>query len=411
MVYINKHLFAFAGGDRMPSVTMSSERKKKLSALAKMMNKQNKRVFIVVQPLLDWIDLAITDEELDYLLAMGTERYTREQAASIGRVSRERFDELFTTLRKKGFVETEYGEGVEDRYLLSPVAVGWYEAQTHYYVGRPEAKEFSRRFHEYVKFGAKFNFFPLRNLSNLYFRSVSMPNQSVGINDLPAKPEKKKTIEINQPITESNSNIYPAKTVGDLIDEFGKNNKIALARCICRHGTSVLDEPCRFNLPVESCISLGDIGKFWVEFGYARWISKEEALDVIQEVRDKGAIHSVIHRRDDAKQPQVAICNCCWDCCGIIRSYNAGATPLSFQCYYSARVADGSKCKGCKNCTKYCPTTAISVVDKKSVIDDEKCIGCGQCVYHCPRNVIELQPNKRSLFLPILKKSEVRIRG
>ena len=43
-----------------------------------------------------------------------------------------------------------------------------------------------------------------------------------------------------------------------------------------------------------------------------------------------------------------------------------------------------SKCKGCTNCIKRCPTEAIRVRDGHAVIKDDKCIDCGECIRLCP---------------------------
>ncbi|MBU0993840.1 MAG: DUF362 domain-containing protein [Proteobacteria bacterium] len=49
------------------------------------------------------------------------------------------------------------------------------------------------------------------------------------------------------------------------------------------------------------------------------------------------------------------------------------------------------KCIGCGDCLVRCSQTAISLVDKKSVIDSEKCIGCGECILICPQGAIQIQ--------------------
>ena len=43
-----------------------------------------------------------------------------------------------------------------------------------------------------------------------------------------------------------------------------------------------------------------------------------------------------------------------------------------------------SKCKGCVNCIKRCPTEAIRVREGKAHIIEERCIDCGECVRNCP---------------------------
>lgn len=48
------------------------------------------------------------------------------------------------------------------------------------------------------------------------------------------------------------------------------------------------------------------------------------------------------------------------------------------------------KCTGCALCTRWCPTQAITVVDKKAGIDESKCIGCGECTVTCLVGAIKI---------------------
>lgn len=53
--------------------------------------------------------------------------------------------------------------------------------------------------------------------------------------------------------------------------------------------------------------------------------------------------------------------------------------------FHSVRM-DESKCVGCMNCIKRCPTEAIRVRNGKANIIKEKCIDCGKCIAVCPHH-------------------------
>jgi ferredoxin len=251
----------------------------------------------------------------------------------------------------------------------------------------------------------------LRGLINLSTRLSRVTNQSVGIVSGKRSADAKR-VEINRTIEPSPSKIYPAKTVNDILREYGKNNVIGQFKCMCRRLTENVNDPCRIKMPDDvGCLGFGSSVRAYIKYGQARQVSLDEAFDIIQKARDHGAVHTVFHEKDDSKLPEVGICNCCWDCCGIMRTYNMGASPLKYSCYYTARIADHEKCNGCQRCSRYCPTAAITVVEKKALLDVKKCIGCGQCVHQCRQGALDLTENRRIATLPMLKKSEARIKA
>ena len=385
-------------------------KKRDLRKLIMLMNKQNNKFFPPIDALLKTMDFVLTREDLSLLLRLGTDIYSYEQAAAASGIDPGKFKPLFESLKQKGFIGIKYTGADEERYSLHPIIVGWFEAQVSYLIGKPDEKEFARRWMEFVEAGRRYNFFPLRNIMNLTIRTAPVTNQSVGLVHETKDAKGKSIININHTINVPDSKIYPTSSVNDLILEYGTKSVIGQLTCMCRRVTLNLDDPCRLKIPDDGgCLGFGNGIKPAIKYGYARQISKEEAFDVLQKVRDKGAIHTVFHEKDDAGLPQIGICNCCWDCCGILRSYNMGSMPLRYSSFYMAKIADSTKCTGCKKCEKYCPTAAISIVDKKVLIDEKKCIGCGQCVHQCAFSVVELIEDKRKAFLPMLKKSEARI--
>lgn len=395
----------------MQQTRIPADKKKKIKAVLAMMNKQNERFIPVAPPLVEMMDQTTSEAELDFLIKMGTDLYPYEKAAAACGMPKSQFDPFFDELKRKGLVHVEFDSQEKEEYRINAIAVGWYEAMVHYMIGKPGEKQFSEKWNEFFLFFRKFNFAPLRNLQNLFLKGYTKPGQDAAIIHPELKPtdKKRKTIPINTAISSQGAAVFPTSHVNDIIDEYAKQDAIYAFPCVCRHGNKLIASPCGFDMPGESCIAFGAMAKSWAGYGYGRHVSKEEAVDILDAVREQGAVHSVIHERDDIRLPVVAICNCCWDCCGLLKSYNMGAVSLKYQSFYSARVKEDKNCKGCGLCEKYCPTTAMKIVDKIATCQTEKCIGCGQCAYQCPKNNIELYPNAREVYLPLLKKSEIRI--
>jgi ferredoxin len=386
---------------------MPKQREKNLRSLARLMNKQNITNIPVTRELLDCFDVAVTPEENEFLFKIGTEPLTYEEISEFSELPDESFRPFLEKICRKGLIWTRYTEKGEERFILASILVGWFEMFLSDGSEAPEKKEFARRVDNLFKSWGKFNVFPARNLWN-YQTDKSRAHRRVVVPQ-EIKEKKKVILDVQQPIKNSDTKIYPSHTVYELVERYGEAHKIAVVHCFCRQWRKFLGESCRFDQPHESCIVLGDFTKYVVKYGIGRFISKEEALKIIAEVRKKGAVHQVFHEKEDLRLSEIAICNCCWDCCGIIGSYSRGLLPIRVKSYYQAQIIDGPSCTGCGTCVKYCPTRAVSVVNKKSKIDGERCIGCGQCELQCTENVIELVYEERDVTLPLLKKSERRI--
>lgn len=302
------------------------KKKSDLKKLVLLMNRQNRRYFPPVKAILESIDYLLTDEELQLLLRLGTDRYSYDQAVAASGMDPEPFRIIFDTLIKKGYIGIKYSESGEEGYSLHPFIVGWFEAHVPYLIGTPEEKEFARRWMRFFTTFRNYNFFPARNIMNRVLRSSKISNQSVGTVSEVKNEKGKSIININRTIDVPDSKIYPTSSVIDMLREYGTKSTLGQFPCMCRRVTMNINDPCRLKMPDDGgCIGLGDNIRPYIKYGHARRISMEEAFDIVQKVRDSGAVHTVFHEKDDTRLPQIGICNCCWDCCEIFRSYNMGA--------------------------------------------------------------------------------------
>ena len=384
---------------------LSFERKQSLRKLANLMNIQNAHALPVTGHLLKCFDIAITPKETSFLLKVKAKPRSYKQLLKFSKLTEEQFTPFINNILKKGLITSQSIKKTKEAYILSPILVGWFEVYLSGGDESDERKEFAESFEKYFRSRGILNFFPLRNYLNYKFKRSSKPITRIVV------PEKETRIkiELNKKIEVQPVKIYPAQNVLELIEKYGDKNKIAVIHCFCRQWKKMIEEPCRFNIPGESCVVIGEGTKHVVKHGIGRYISKQEAVDIISSAYKKGAIHQVFHRKEDINMPEIAICNCCWDCCGVLSAYNRGMSALCIKSYYYAEISNNLLCTGCGKCKKYCPVNAISFKDNKCIVDKKKCIGCGQCEAKCPKNLIEIIDKERNVILPMIKKSKARI--
>ncbi|KPJ75887.1 MAG: hypothetical protein AMJ54_13515 [Deltaproteobacteria bacterium SG8_13] len=387
---------------------MTPQRKRKLKTLAGMMKQKNRSTMPVTAPLLALLDLVITPEEVEFLLQVGTEPITYTQAVQLCPPGVEQLGPFLDTLLRKGLIwpvefNTEWA-----RYELAPMLVGWFELQLCGGAETTEKQEFARRLEQGFQTWKKYNVFPFRLLQNFYFLRTDSASQRIAAISASPASGNTRSISVKRTLKPPEDSIYPAEDVRALIERHSGQNDIALMHCFCRQWRKMADDPCRFDYPPESCIAIGRVAGYIVRYGFGRFVSKQEAIAVIEQTRRAGAVHTVFYEKDDMQRPEIGICNCCPDCCGLLGSYNRSVFPLKFKSSFRAAVADSDRCNSCGMCESYCPVQAIALATGGPTVDGKKCIGCGQCSYRCPEGVFRLEKEERFVKLPLNKVSAAR---
>lgn len=172
-----------------------------------------------------------------------------------------------------------------------------------------------------------------------------------------------------------------------LIEKAGDN--IAIQDCICRKVRDNMGTHCQKTERREVCMSFGDLADLYVEEGWGRKISKEEAFEISRKNEDEG----LVMMPGNAKEMQF-MCACCGDCCGMLSNLKYAPRPADVVASNYYAQVDPDLCKGSATCVSRCPTEAVKLEENVSSIDLAKCIGCGVCVPTCPNEAISLVKKK-----------------
>lgn len=175
-----------------------------------------------------------------------------------------------------------------------------------------------------------------------------------------------------------------------LIELMNSCNTFRVNDCVCRKQQELIGgKRCNFPLHVELVFYTGGESS---EPPVAPFVTKEEALAVLNQTEELGLVHTV----SNVAEGVYYVCNCCGCCCAILRGITdfGIAKSIAAANYYS--TIDPALCKGCGTCINRCQVHATSLRDGVSVVDRSACIGCGLCVTGCPAKAAQLEPKPAS---------------
>ena len=187
------------------------------------------------------------------------------------------------------------------------------------------------------------------------------------------------------PVNKSIDHQWAVAPYEDLKAIIKTKDKIAVAKCICRVQQGLLGKEC--DKPLEVCLQFGSHAQFYVDKQMARFISQEDALSILDKCDEQGLVPQPFISQDAG-----GMCNCCGDCCGILRSIKLHPKPADrVLTNYYAEV-DADLCSGCETCLERCQMEAITMGDDNVAhLDRDRCIGCGLCVTTCPSEALSLK--------------------
>ena len=137
---------------------------------------------------------------------------------------------------------------------------------------------------------------------------------------------------------------------------------------------------------MEVCCTFGSHAEYYLENGMARAIDQEEALAILDKCEEAGLVNQPANMINPG-----GMCNCCGDCCGLLRALNKLPKPAEQVANNYWAAVDQDLCTGCELCIDRCQMAAISMDDEQiSAINTDRCIGCGLCVTTCPEEALSL---------------------
>lgn len=265
------------------------------------------------------------------------------------KMDKKEMEEKLEAMSKKGLI-FRVKRGGKTFYNVPPYMIGLYE----YSVDKID-KDMAEKFKE-------------------FYDSAMM--DELGASNVPGF----KVLPVEETI-EASTVLYPYHKLKESI----KNaRKIAVYDCICRKESRLLGEGCDYPME-ETCLSFGAAADYYIENGWAREITPEECLEVIEKTDKAGLIHAGVNSKHLSN-----ICNCCPCCCATMKGITKkGYDKHRFLNSLFESIIDQDLCVGCGNCVERCPVDAI-ILDDSAKVDRDLCLGCGLCASVCAEEAITL---------------------
>ena len=284
------------------------------------------------------LEMVLTKEEVKFLLSFKKTRvpYFPEQLAEMNNMSLEDTQKMIDHLCWIGMVEMNRENEEKRKQYNVPIFV-------------PGSAEFmmmnDKLTEEHPQLATFFNLMtqmPLEGVTNM----VPLGGAGVGMHVIP----------VEKAIEHENASV----DVEHISHWLSKYDKYSVGQCTCRKQQTMRGEGSG-EINGEFCMGVGDMAEYCVDRGMGRYITYEEALEILKRAEDHGFVHQITNI--DGEEKIVAICNCAPGVCNAIRTSQLYNTPNMSRSAYRAHV-DKEKCVACGKCVEVCPVGAAKLGQK-----------------------------------------------
>ena len=367
------------------------------------------------------LEALYTPEEAEILLTFNmpmVDRFTAKKIAKKLKRPQEEVEPLLLEMARKQRVfciEQKAGGKVKKFYSLFPLVPGVFEFffANHKRILTEEkelAKMFADEFDKYYMLGFSAEIVG----SNYPLVRVILDQKNI---DKTVKKGKGKILNVNEVVEDEMK--YDILIFDQIKKMLEQEEKIATLDCCCKiykainDNDSILEMDCSNGLPVNDnkipvnkdgkqvhdypinvCMVCGFAADYCVQQGFARYVNKQEALEIVRRGSEAGLVHSVQNTREDGSM----ICNCDPECCISLRVLSKFRNPAAIASSNFRPEYEKNACTFCEICVEKCPMKALQhhyghekdKSDERIMINEELCIGCGTCAFNCPSGAMTM---------------------
>ncbi len=319
------------------------------------------------------LGVLFTEKEARRAAVLPIRPFTLAAAARLWGVDEAEAGRELDRLCERGLmIDSEYGG--ERRFVLPPPMIGFFEFALMRTRGDIDQKYLSELFHQYIFTEEDF-------IKDLLFGTETRLGRAF----------------VQEPVltTEKANHILDYERATHIIEDA---DAVGVGLCFCRHKNMHLGVACERRAPLETCLTFDNIARSLAAHGgYARIISKSEALDIL----DMSYGYDLVQIGENVRERPAFMCNCCGCCCEALQAARRFSPMQPVETTNYIPKIDARTCVSCGKCSRVCPVLAVSARGRAPVIDESVCLGCGVCARNCPTKSIALERRPVRVITPV----------